>query len=100
MFRTPLATAIALLVLLTDTSHSASCTKPGKPALPNGTSSNVGEMEKAEKAVGGYLDLLKVFVDCRQKEIEEIQAEVKKTVDEADSVKNAWNGEVDKFNSK
>jgi hypothetical protein len=102
MFRTSLAKALmatAFVTLLTEATLAASCIRPGKPDLPNGASSNVGEMEKSEKAVGVYLDQLKVFVDCRQKEIDEIQSDIKKAVDEADGVKNTWNGEVDKFNA-
>lgn len=68
------------------------CSKPSEPYLPNGSSSNVGEMETAQDEVRNYMGEMKQYVECLQDEIDD-------AVREANDLQSRWNSEVSSFNN-
>lgn len=96
MKRGPLKMHVVLAVLISvmasvQPAQAYYCSRPSPPSLPDGSSSNVDEMKDAEREVNSYLDEMRDYIECLNREAGD-------AADEANGLQDDWNNQVAAFN--
>ena len=93
---------LLLIPLLLATAHAnAACytARPGDAPVPaDGKTATKAEMVASQKAANAYVEEVRVFLDCNQKRLRELQHNY--YVDQAFAAAEAYNAELQEFRSR